>query len=244
MSDATRLDRPRFSIVVPVKNEAGNIGPLVQEVRAALGEDLSRWELWFVDDGSTDDTLARIRAEKAACPAVHVIVFDRNYGQTAGFDAGLRAARGEILVTMDGDLQNDPQDIPRLAPLLDEADMVCGQRRQRHDSVVRRLSSKVANRVRDAVVHDGITDTGCSLKLMKRECVDRLKLFEGMHRFLPALAQLEGFRVAQAPVNHRPRLHGEAKYRIANRLFKALADLYAVRWMQRRRLRYRIREIG
>lgn len=242
MSEGTRTDRSKISVIVPVKNEAENIAPLVEEVREALGADLSRWEVWFVDDGSTDGTLERIRAVQAACPSVHALVFDRNYGQTAAFDAGLRAAQGAVLVTMDGDLQNDPRDIPRLAALLGDADMVCGQRRERHDSIVRRLSSRIANRVRDWVVHDGIKDTGCSLKVMKRECVDRLKLFEGMHRFLPALAQMEGFRVAQAPVNHRPRLHGEAKYRIANRLFKALADLYAVRWMQRRRLHYRIKE--
>jgi len=200
------------------------------------------FEILYVDDGSTDgsdqllDRLAQQHRE------VRVLHFDRNYGQTSAFDAGFRHARGELVVTMDGDLQFDPADIPILLPLASRYDLVCGWRTDRHDSLVRKLSSRIAYLVRNAFTHDGIHDTGCSLKVFRRPVVERLQLFEGMHRFFPALAKMHGFTLAEVPVRHFPRAHGRSKYGIGNRLFKGLYDLVAVRWMMRRVLRYRVRE--
>jgi len=235
---------PKVSIIIPVKDEEDNIVPLADEITEVLGSDPSDIEILFVDDGSTDKTLERIKQKAEILPTVHWISFDKNHGQTAAFDAGLRQARGKILVMMDGDLQNDPRDIPRLIEGLDSADMVGGFRVKRQDSVVRLISSKIANTVRNWVTHEDIIDVGCSLRAMKRECIERVKLFEGMHRFFPTLIKLEGFSTAQIPVNHRPRRYGRAKYGISNRMFKALMDLFAVVWMQHRHLNYVIRERG
>jgi dolichol-phosphate mannosyltransferase len=233
---------PNLSLIIPVYNEEENIEPLVGEITAILGEDPETLEIVFVDDGSRDGTLERIRALGEKHPVVRWISFDRNYGQTAAFDAGLRAGRGNYLATMDGDLQNDPADIPFLMKGLNTADMACGYRRRRSDSLVRRLSSRIANGVRNWATGDDIIDVGCSLRIMRRECIEKVKLYEGMHRFFPTLVKMEGFRVIQLPVNHRGRVHGRAKYTIGNRLFKAIFDLFAVLWMQRRHLNYTIRE--
>jgi len=229
---------PRFSIIIPVKNEEDNIAPLVDEIISVLGTNPQKLEIIFVDDGSEDDTLSRIKQKAKAVSVVRWISFDRNYGQTAAFDAGLKAARGELLVTMDGDLQNDPADIPMLEKNIDAADMVCGYRKKRHDNIIRRLSSKIANGVRNWITHENIIDVGCSLKMMRKECLENVKLLEGMHRFLPTLVKMEGYQVIQVPVNHRPRKFGKTKYGISNRLFKGLMDLFMVRWMQRRHLHY------
>lgn len=229
---------PRFSIIIPVKNEEDNIAPLVDEIISVLGTNLQKLEIIFVDDGSEDDTLSRIKQKAKEVSVVRWISFDRNYGQTAAFDAGLKAARGELLVTMDGDLQNDPADIPMLEKNIDAADMVCGYRKKRHDNIIRRLSSKIANGVRNWITHENIIDVGCSLKMMRKECLENVKLLEGMHRFLPTLVKMEGYQVIQVPVNHRPRKFGKTKYGISNRLFKGLMDLFMVRWMQRRHLHY------
>jgi len=156
----------------------------------------------------------------------------------------LREARGEILVMMDGDLQNDPKDIPVLIDGLKTADMVGGFRVNRKDNIIRLVSSRIANSVRNWATHEDIVDVGCSLRVMKRECIEKVKLFEGMHRFFPTLVKLEGFKAAQLPVNHRPRKYGKPKYGISNRLFKALTDLFAVIWMQHRYLNYKIEERG
>jgi dolichol-phosphate mannosyltransferase len=231
-----------LSIIIPVYNEMENIAQTVAEITAAMGDDPDRLEILFVDDGSTDDTLDRVKDAAKEIPVVHWLSFDRNYGQTAAFDAGLRAARGRFLATMDGDLQNDPSDIPELMRHFDSADLVCGYRRRRNDSMVRRISSRIANGVRNWATGDDIIDVGCSLRIMRRECMERLTLFEGLHRFFPTLIKMEGFRVIQVPVNDRPRIRGRTKYNITNRLFKSLADLFAVLWIQRRRLRYRIRD--
>lgn len=233
---------PELSVIIPVYNEAENIARTVEEITGAMGNDPGRLEILFVDDGSTDETLSRIRAAAEQFPVVHWLSFDRNYGQTAAFDAGLRSARGRFLATMDGDLQNDPADIPELMRHFDSADLVCGYRRVRQDSLVRKISSRIANGVRNWATGDDIIDVGCSLRIMRRECVEHLALFEGLHRFFPTLIKMEGFSVVQIPVNHRPRFRGHTKYNITNRLFKSLADLFAVLWMQRRHLRYRIRD--
>ena len=171
-----------------------------------------------------------------------VLHFDRNYGQTSAFDAGFHQAGGDLIATLDGDLQYDPADILTLLPLAEHYDLVCGWRKDRHDTLVKRLSSRIANAIRNAVIHDGVRDTGCSLKVFRRQVVERIPLFEGMHRFFPALARMHGFTVTEVPVRHYPRAHGRSKYGIGNRVFKALRDLLAVRWMQRRRLQYRYRD--
>jgi glycosyltransferase involved in cell wall biosynthesis len=236
------VDTPQVSVIIPVYNEKENIHPVVNGIITVLGENPSHLEILFVDDGSTDGTLKEINNIANAVPVVKWISFDHNYGQTSALDAGFRHARGTFIATMDGDLQNDPADIPRLMSYFNTADLVCGYRRKRHDNPVRRISSIIANGVRNWATGDDIIDVGCSLRIMRRECVEKLTLYEGMHRFFPTLVKMEGYRVVQVPVDHHPRLHGKTKYGIGNRLFKALADLFAIMWIQRRRLRYTIRE--
>jgi len=176
-------------------------------------------------------------------PNVRVIRFQKNAGQSAAIYAGLKAARGATLVLIDGDLQNDPADIPRL---LDEiargADLVCGYRAQRRDTRVKRLTSRIANAVRSRYTKDGVRDTGCTLKAMRRECVGALVPFKGMHRFIPALVKGAGYRLVELPVNHRPRRFGQTKYGLGNRAVRATIDMFGVRWLLSRRLNYKVRE--
>ena len=234
-----------LTIVIPVKNEQPNIEPLISEILAVPGVSQRSLEIIMVDDGSTDGTLVQIQTMVQQHPSIiRWLSFDRNYGQTAAFDAGLRAATGRFLATMDGDLQNDPKDLPKLMDALSTADMAIGYRKRRQDTAVRRISSRIGNGIRNRMTRDDVIDTGCSLKVMRRECFRDLKLFEGMHRFLPTLVKLQGFKVIQLPVNHRPRLRGQAKYGVWNRVFRASADLLAVCWMQRRHLSYTIKKKG
>jgi glycosyltransferase involved in cell wall biosynthesis len=165
---------------------------------------------------------------------VRIVRQRRNHGQSAALDAGFRFARGGVVVTLDADLQNDPADIPRLLERIGEYDVVSGVRARRQDSWVRKMSSRIANGVRNKVTHESVTDVGCTLRACRTEFLRRIPVFNGMHRFLPTLLRMEGARVTEVPVNHRPRLHGQPKYNIRNRLFRALADLYGVRWMQTR----------
>ena len=230
---------PFLSVVVPLRDEAESLEPLHRELDAALAGVSGGVELIFVDDGSRDDSLARLRGIAAKDARVRVIALDASHGQTAALDAGFRAARGEITVTLDADLQNDPADIPALLAWLDRADVVNGVRRGRRDPALRRLSSRIANGVRNRVTRESVTDVGCSLRAMRTEYLRRVKLFRGMHRFLPTLLRMEGARVVEVPVSHRPRRYGASKYGIGNRLWVGLADLAAVRWMQSRALRYR-----
>jgi glycosyltransferase involved in cell wall biosynthesis len=241
----TPTSQPWISVVVPIKDERDNLLALTDQLIKVLeGREESRaapFEIIYVDDGSTDgsgEILDRLAVER---PPVTVLHFDRNYGQSAGFDAGFKRSRGALVVTMDGDLQNDPEDIGTLLSYANTYDLVCGWRTERHDTVVRKLSSRIANAVRNLVTGDRVHDTGCSLKVFRRRVVERLQLFNGMHRFFPALALMHGFTVAEVPVRHHPRRHGLSKYGVGNRLFKGLYDLMAVRWMQTRVLRYHIR---
>lgn len=242
----TVLSRPWLSVVIPIKDERDNLVPLTQQllkVLSARDESCSApFEIIYIDDGSTDGSgplLDHLAAEQAEVSVLH---FDRNYGQTSAFDAGFRRAQGELVVTMDGDLQFDPADIAKLLPLARQYDLVCGWRKDRHDSLTRKLSSRIAYQVRNAITRDGIHDTGCSLKVFRRAVVERMPPFEGMHRFFPALAQMYGFTVTEVPVAHFPRIHGRSKYGLGNRLFRGLYDLAAVRWMKSRCLRYQYRE--
>jgi len=227
---------PDLSLVVPVFDEEESLPRLAEEVRAALAPLGLDWELLLVDDGSRDRSLAVMRELAAADPRLRVLAHRRNAGQSAALASGFRAARGGIVVTLDADLQNDPADIPRLLERLaaGDCDCVSGVRKGRQDSWVRRVSSRVANRVRNWATDESIADVGCSLKAYRREFLLHLPLFDGMHRFLPTLVRWNGARIAEIPVGHRPRRFGVAKYGIGNRLWRTLADLWAVRWMRRR----------
>jgi dolichol-phosphate mannosyltransferase len=228
---------PAVSVVVPLFNEEESIKILQQELRDALKH--VDHEIIFVDDGSADHTFDQIEA----APNVRVIRLEKNTGQSAAIYAGANAARGAVVVLIDGDLQNDPADIPKL---LDEiargADLVCGYRAQRRDTLVKRLTSGVANAVRSRFTKDGVRDTGCTLKAMRRECVSTLVPFKGMHRFIPALVKGAGYRLVEIPVNHRSRRFGQSKYSLGNRAVRATVDMFGVRWLLSRRLNYKIRD--
>ena len=235
MKDLT--NSPSVSVVVPLFNEEENMLILQSELRAALGG--LDHEIIFVDDGSIDCTVERI--ENA--PNIRVLRFAKNAGQSAAIYAGLQAARGAIAVLIDGDLQNDPADIPKLlAEISRGADLVCGYRAQRKDTVVKRLTSRVANSVRSRFIKDGVRDTGCTLKAMRRECVGALVPFKGMHRFIPALIKAAGYRLVEISVNHRPRRFGRSKYGLGNRALRATIDMFGVRWLLSRRLNYTVRD--
>jgi glycosyltransferase involved in cell wall biosynthesis len=232
---------PRVSLVLPVFNEEESLEPLHREIREVmdgLGED---YEVIFVDDGSTDGSPGRLRRLAEDHAQVRVIRFRRNAGQTSAFDAGFRAASGEVVVTLDADGQNPPAEIPKLlAALGPEVDAVVGYRAERADSAWRRMQSRIANGIRNRISGDSIRDTGCSLKAFRTEQLRRLRLFDGMHRFLPTLVRMEGARVVEVPVAHRPRERGASKYGMVNRALRAFLDLLAVRWMRKRRLDYEV----
>jgi glycosyltransferase involved in cell wall biosynthesis len=231
-----------LSVVVPVYNERDSLPILVEEIGRALAG--RRYEIVAVDDGSTDGSLDVLKALKRGHPELHIVAFAANAGQSAAFAAGFRAARGAVIVTLDADLQNDPADIPALLAALaaSGATAVVGYRAARHDSPWKRLQSRIANGVRNRLNGETIRDTGCSLKAFRADAVRALPLFTGMHRFLPTLIKLYGGTVAEVPVRHRPRRFGRSKYGMWNRVFRSLVDALAVRWMQRRALRYRVRE--
>jgi glycosyltransferase involved in cell wall biosynthesis len=223
---------PRLSIVVPAYNEAGNLPALVAEIQAAMaGAD---YEILIVDDGSTDESEATLRALAAEEPSLRPFRMPVNRGQSAALAAGIHQARGEIVVTLDADLQNDPADIPRLIEALEGYDMVSGVRAQRNDTWLRRVSSRIANAIRRRVLDDGISDVGCSLKAYRRGALEGVAPFNGWHRFLPALVQLSGARVVEIPVKHRPRRSGQSSYGVGNRLGRGIVDLLGVRWLKRR----------
>lgn len=224
---------------MPAYNEEGNIIPLTGEIMEALTGLLSHFdeiECVFVDDASTDGTQREISEARALYPAlgIRLVALKRNSGLSAAMAAGFAAARGSVVATLDTDLQNDPRDLPKLLSHLDRGDVIIGIRANRRDTFIKRMSSKIANWIRNRVTGEDIIDTGCSLKVYRKQHLDRIKLFTGLHRFLPTLLKLEGARVIQVPVSHRPRIRGKAKYNFWNRLTGPLMDLLAVRWMQKR----------
>jgi dolichol-phosphate mannosyltransferase len=233
-TDAAAALRPDISLVIPVYNEERNLPVLAGEIRAAM-EPLGRpYEVLFVDDGSTDTSLAVLTGLASQDRHLRVIRQPRNAGQSAAMDAGFRHARGGIVVTLDADLQNDPADIPLLLTRLEDCDVVCGVRAHRRDSWVRRISSGIANAVRNRLTAESVTDVGCTLKAFRADYLRRIPAWNGMHRFLPTLLRMEGARIAEVDVRHRPRAFGTPKYNIRNRIFRATADLFGVRWMQSR----------
>lgn len=234
-----------LSVVIPFYNEEESVRGVCEEVWHVLSAVPGlAWELVMVDDGSTDQTsriMADLSREHTRFRSLHLAP---NSGQSAALEAGFEAARGEYVATLDGDGQNDPCDIVCLLEALKEqgVDMMCGIRRRRADTLVRRLSSRIANRVRSAVLKDRITDVGCSLRVFRRSCMGRVRFFRNAHRFFPALFIMAGFAVAEMPVNHRPREHGTSKYGggINSRLWVGIADLAGVFWLRKRSLRYAV----
>lgn len=231
-----------LSVIVPAKDEAANIVPLVREIQAALSGRFD-YEIVCVDDGSEDGSLEALRAAReAAGGRLRVLRHPRCCGQSTAVWNGVRSASGDVVATLDGDGQNDPADIPRLVELLcqrrqEGVRLVIGHRRRRSDSFLRLVSSRIANRVRSALLKDQTPDTGCGLKVIRREHYLALPYFDHMHRFLPALVQRQGGRVVSVPVNHRPRTRGRSKYGVNNRLWVGIVDLFGVIWLLRRERR-------
>jgi glycosyltransferase involved in cell wall biosynthesis len=233
-----------LSIVVPVYNEEESLPILWPEIREVLEPTGLHYEVIFVDDGSRDRSAEIVREFREKDGRVRLVRLKANAGETAATDAGLKAVRGRHVVVMDADLQNDPHDIPAMLARLDQWDAVTGWRvdRAAGDSWVRRLSSRIANRVRNRLSGETIQDSGCTFRAFRRECLRDLTLYTGLHRFIPTLLRMRGFRVIEVPVSHRPRRFGRSKYGIGNRAGRAFVDLLMVRWMKDRRLRYEIAE--
>jgi len=240
--ELTKSKKLDISIVIPVYNERENLSLLDEKITKSIKPLNKEYEVILVDDGSVDGSVELIRKLKNKNPCLRLIQFGRNYGQTAAFAAGFSKARGNIIVTMDADLQNDPADIPLLLEKINEYDVVCGWRYKRNDPWIKKLSSRIANAVRNNLSEESIADTGCSLKAFRRKCFQNIKLYNGMHRFFPTLMKMEGFSVTQVKVGHYPRVHGYSKYNISNRLFASFKDLLAIRWMKKRQIKYNIIE--
>ena len=221
--------RPYLSVVVPLYNEEGNVIPLHTKIKDSLDAVGRSYEIIFINDGSKDNTMA----EAKTCHPVRIIDFRKNYGQTAAFDAGFKAARGDVVITMDGDLQNDPADIPNLLAKIDEGyDVVSGWRHKRQDPWSKKIPSRIANALRKLLINDTIHDSGCSLKAYRRECFKHVDLFGEMHRFIPAVLELQGFKVGEVKVDHHPRIHGVTKYNW-KRGVKGFADMISI-WFWRK----------
>ncbi|HAK37595.1 MAG TPA: glycosyltransferase [Nitrospina sp.] len=242
MSEQTKSHKPEISIVIPVYNERENLILLDEEITKHMQPLSKEYEVLLVDDGSTDGSAEIIHTLQSDNPHLRLIRFGHNHGQTAAFSAGFNKARGDIIVTMDADLQNSPADIHLLLDAIKDYDVVCGWRHKRNDPWIRKVSSKIANAVRNSLSEETIADTGCSLKAFRRECFKNIKLYNGLHRFFPTLMKMEGFTVTQVKVGHYPRIHGHSKYNIRNRLLASFKDLLAIRWMKKRTINYDIVE--
>jgi dolichol-phosphate mannosyltransferase len=236
-------EAPYLSLVIPAYNEQENIEELLRRVGSALPVMGKPFEVIIVDDGSSDDTPALLSSAMADCPWLRVLRMQGNGGQSSAFDAGFKAARGQVIATIDADLQNDPEEIPRLLPMLDGFDMINGWRQSRQDNALRRVESRIANRIRNWLSDETINDSASSLKLYKRHCLDGIHLYRGMHRFMPTLVKMRGFTVKEVPVKHSARFAGTAKYGLRNRAWRAFVDLLAVRWMKSRHIRYDVAEV-
>lgn len=234
---------PYLSLVIPCYNEQENVPTLLERVGASLTQVGKPFEVILVDDGSTDDTPRLLREGMAKYPWLRVLRMAKNGGQSAAFEAGFEAARGQVIATIDADLQNDPEEIPRLLPMLENYDMVTGWRKDRQDTGFRRWQSRQANRIRNWITEETVNDSASSLKIYKAHAVKGLKLFRGAHRFFPTLVKMRGYTVREEPVKHSPRFAGTAKYGFRNRAFVGLMDLFGVRWMKKRYLRYDAAEL-
>lgn len=235
-----------LSVVIAVYDERENLAPLHTALREALEPHPWSWEAIYVDDGSTDGSDSVLRELARSDDRIRVLRLDANHGQTAAWDAGFHAARGELVATLDADLQNDPADLPAMIARLSDGDapvdVVCGVRARRRDNAWRRLQSRIGNAFRTALTGRTVQDTGCSLRVMRKSLLDRVILYAGMHRFLPTLLAWEGARIAEQEVRHHERVAGRSKYGMRNRALTGLKDLLAVRWLRSRRLHYRVEE--
>jgi len=235
-------ERPEISVVIPAYDERENLEPLLDELRVALGTTGRAWEAVVVDDASSDGTTEVLARAASADPRIVPIFLTQRTGQSGALAVGLVRARGDVVVTIDADLQNDPADVPKLLAALEHADVVSGVRVGRRDGPVRLVSSAIANQVRRWLIGDRVTDIGCSLKAYRREVLDGMPMFVGVHRFLPALCQFRGARLVEVPVNHRARVHGLSKYGISNRLWRGLHDVIGVQWLKTRLIRTQLRK--
>jgi dolichol-phosphate mannosyltransferase len=233
-----------LSLVIPAFNEQQVVPALLERVEKALVQTGQSFEVVMVDDGSSDATPQMLIDAMATRPWLRLLRMARNAGQSAAFDAGFKAARGEVIATIDADLQNDPEEIPRLLPMLEGWDMINGWRKDRHDSKFRLVQTKIANGIRNWLSDETINDSACSLKLYKRHCVEGIQLYTGMHRFMPTLVKMRGYTCTEVPVKHSARFAGVSKYGFRNRALRALLDLLAVRWMKKRYLRYSASEVS
>lgn len=238
-------DKPYLSVVIPCYNEEENVPTLLKRIDAALQPLGKPFEVILVDDGSTDNTPHLLNEGMKQYPWLRVLRMANNTGQSAGFEAGFAAARGEIIATIDADLQNDPEEIPRLIPMLDEhkVDMITGWRKDRQDSGFRRWQSRQANKIRNWVTQETVNDSASSLKVYRAHAIKGLKLFRGAHRYFPTLVKMRGYTVYETPVKHSHRFAGTAKYGFGNRAFVGLIDIFGVRWMKSRYIRYNVTEV-
>ena len=239
MSEGQKIE---ISVVVPVYNEEENLPVLIPQIVDVLGGIGKPYEMIFVDDGSRDKSREILKKMASQYPQLRLLGFKDNCGETAADTAGLKEARGEIVITIDADLQNDPKDIPRMLEYLKAYDMVTGWRQKREDSWMKRITSRIANQIRNWLSEETIQDSGCTFRAYKRECLQNLKLYKGMHRFMPTLVRMEGFRVVEIPIAHHPRKFGVSKYTTWNRMWRAFVDLLVVRWMKHRHIHYEIEE--
>ncbi|TDT67888.1 glycosyltransferase involved in cell wall biosynthesis [Hypnocyclicus thermotrophus] len=231
-----------ISVIIPVYNEKDNIKPMIEKVENALKKQFKNYEIIYVNDGSTDGSEEILNSIAKTNKNVKVFHFTENNGQTAALAAGFEKCNGDLVVTMDGDMQTDPEDIYVLLPYIKEYDVVNGKRATREDGFSRKLASQLGNGIRNFITNDNITDTGCPLKLFKKEVVKKFQLFNGMHRFLPTLAKIYGHSVIEVPVRHYDRQFGTSKYKTWGRALRGLKDALAVRWMKSRVLMYKIKE--
>lgn len=232
-----------YSVVIPIKDEEDNIPLLIAQIEPVMESLAHPWELICVDDGSKDGSLALLKQLCFSKPYLKVICLERNFGQSSAFSVGFQEAKGDFIITMDADLQNDPADIPKLTAAISNCDLVVGWRIERKDPLSKKWISKFSNYIRSRLCQDKVHDTGCSLKVMRKEALKKIKLFKGMHRFLPALFVLEGFCIKEIPVKHHPRQKGQSKYGFSNRLLSPIIDMFVVLWMRRRKLNHKVREV-
>jgi dolichol-phosphate mannosyltransferase len=235
-------ENPEISVVVPVYNEEESLPILIPKLIEVLNDLKIPYEVIFVDDGSSDGSWKILKEMASQHPFLRSLRFKENRGGSTALVAGIREAMGKKIVNLDADLQNDPADIPKLLGYLEQYDMASGWRHKREDPWLRRISSKIANAVRNRLSSEKINDSACALRVFKRECFKDIPKFNGMHRFLPTLMKMEGCRVIEVPISHYPRRFGKAKYNIRNRIWRAFIDLLFVRWMKERYLRYEIEE--
>jgi dolichol-phosphate mannosyltransferase len=239
------IDAPYLSLVIPAYNEQENIPTLLQRVGCALSQIQKPFEVIIIDDGSSDDTPRLLEEEMEKYQWLRVIRMEKNSGQSAAFEAGFETARGEVIATIDADLQNDPEEIPRLLAMLNEknVDMISGWRKERQDTPFRRWQSRQANRIRNWITQETVNDSASSLKIYRASAIQGIKLFRGAHRYFPTLVKMRGGSVYETPVKHSPRFAGTAKYGFGNRAFVGIYDLFGVRWMKKRCLNYQAREV-